>query len=485
MRNLPVCWFEGLFLRPHHFQAADRYLAESQQTSDQWDHEYNYGVRTLDLSEEAIANGQVQVNVCRARMKDGTLISLDPGQGLDRVDLKEAFEDESEVQVFLAVPKLRMGSANVASVTPGNSDAGAGKTRYRADTQSPHDENAGGNNQEIQFRVLNVTLLLSTQDTEGYELLPIAKVQRAGTQEAAPVVDDRYFPPMLAIDAWAPLGRDVVRAVYDVIGKKIEVLRTQVVERGISLISQVPGDLDRLLMLSQLNAAYARLRVLTFASGVHPLVAYTELCGVAGQLAIFGPDRRVPDSEKELPYYDHDDLATIFYRVKALIELLLQKIRDYEYEQRFFVGEGLGMAVTLDSRWFNADWEWFVGVFRGSLSYDQCHELLTGPGKLNWKLGSAGQVEALFRNRAPGIRLAEVSQAPRALPPRGDVSYYQVTRGNAAWNDVLQTETLAMRLEQSLIANRNDLRGKQRLVVSINRQEYPLEFALFAVPTQT
>ncbi len=66
MRNLPVCWFEGLFLRPHHFQAADRYLAESQQTSEHWDHEYNYGVRTLELSEEAIANGQVQVDVCRA-----------------------------------------------------------------------------------------------------------------------------------------------------------------------------------------------------------------------------------------------------------------------------------------------------------------------------------------------------------------------------------------------------------------------------------
>ena len=234
-------------------------------------------------------------------------------------------------------------------------------------------------------------------------------------------------------------------------------------------------------MLSELNEAYSTLRVITFASGVHPFVAYTELCRIVGQLSIFGPDRRVAD----VPFYDHDELATIFHRVKDLIELLLASIRDYEFEQRFFVGEGQGMAVTLDSRWFNADWQWFVGIFRGNLSDEQCHDLLTKPGNLNWKLGSAGQVEALFRNRAPGIQLTPLKQAPRALPPRDDVSYYRVTRGNAAWNDVLQTETLAMRLEQSLIANRNDLQGKRKLVVSIERKEYPLQFALFAVPRQT
>src|SRR5688572_28048231 len=28
MKNLPVHWSEGMFLRPHHFQAADRHWAE-------------------------------------------------------------------------------------------------------------------------------------------------------------------------------------------------------------------------------------------------------------------------------------------------------------------------------------------------------------------------------------------------------------------------------------------------------------------------
>ena len=65
------------------------------------------------VSADAIANYQFQVNVCHARMKDGTLVALDPGQGLDRLDLKEAFARESVVRVYLAVPKLKIGAANV------------------------------------------------------------------------------------------------------------------------------------------------------------------------------------------------------------------------------------------------------------------------------------------------------------------------------------------------------------------------------------
>ncbi len=472
MRNLPVHWKEGLFLQPHHFQAADRFWTECLQTSEQFDHPYNYGIRSLQISEEAIANHQVQVNFCHARMKNGTLISLDPGQAPDRVDLKEAFATESVVRVFLAVAKLKLGSPNVGD------SSGPDKRRYVGSTQSKPDESAGGNDQEIGLRQLDVRIMLSTQDLAGYEVLEIAQVQRASEEEATPRLDNGYFPPMLAIDAWPPLlGRDIVRAVYDIIGKKIDMLSQQVANRGIGFAAQMPGDMDRLMMLMLLNTAYSVLRVLTFASGVHPLVAYTELCRIVGQLAIFDPTRRAP----EVPLYDHDDLARIFHTVKDFIQALMAKIGDYEYEERPFIGKGRGMAVALESEWFNTDWQWFVGVCRGDLSRDDCLALLS-PGKLNWKLGSAGRVEELFSHGAPGLQLTPLAQAPRALPPAGDMVYFEVTRGNAAWNDVLETETLAMRLNENLIANRDKLKqGGKELVVAVGGRQSQLRFALFAV----
>lgn len=473
MRNQPVHWSEGMFLRPHHFQAADRYWSETLDTAERWDHQYYYGVRRLELSPEAIANYQFQVNVCHARMRDGTLIVLDPGQGLDRVDLKDAFTKEATVRVFLAVPRLSMGRANVGA------GANADKHRYVEQNLAIQDESLGGNDQEIQLRTLNVRLLLSTQDLEGYELLPIAQLQRAGQREATPQLDVSYIPPVLAIDAWPPLGRDIVRAVYDIIGKKIEVLSQQVIHRGITLVSQEPGDLDRLLMLAQLNVAYTTLDVLTFAFGVHPFVAYREMARIVGQLSIFGPERRPP----EIPHYDHDDLGRIFRYLKEQIELLLEQIRDYAYEQRFFEGEGKGMRVSLESKWLNTDWQWFVGVRRGNLSEKECLALLS-PGELDWKLGSARQVDALFEYGAEGLHLTPLERAPRALPPSQDWVYFEVSRQNAAWKDVLQTQTLAMRLKDILIVNRENLQGKRQIVVSARGRQSPLEFALFAVPKQ-
>ena len=67
MHNLPVHWHEGLFLRPHHLQAAERWYGETLTTSERYDHTYNYGVSRLEINEEAVANGQFQIDACHAR----------------------------------------------------------------------------------------------------------------------------------------------------------------------------------------------------------------------------------------------------------------------------------------------------------------------------------------------------------------------------------------------------------------------------------
>jgi type VI secretion system protein ImpJ len=265
------------------------------------------------------------------------------------------------------------------------------------------------------------------------------------------------------------------------IGQKLEVLSQQVVNRGVGLDSRHPGDLERIMMLKELNAASAALGVLAFAQGVHPFVAYTELARIAGQLSIFGGDRRVGD----IPPYDHDELARIFRQLKQTIEDLLFAVRDYEYQQRFFVGVGLGMQVSLEPRWFHSDWQWFIGVRKGELTEQEVRSLLS-PGQLDWKLGSARQVELLFKRRAEGLQLSLVDRPIRALPSGQDWVYYEVPRRDSpAWRDVQETQTLAMRLQDSLILNQDRLQGNRELAVQVQGRRVALEFALFAVPVTT
>lgn len=54
MRHLPVHWYEGMFLRPQHFQAADRYWHELNDTALQWQQAYGYGLRHFQLDVDAL-----------------------------------------------------------------------------------------------------------------------------------------------------------------------------------------------------------------------------------------------------------------------------------------------------------------------------------------------------------------------------------------------------------------------------------------------
>ena len=142
----------------------------------------------------------------------------------------------------------------------------------------------------------------------------------------------------------------------------------------------------------------------------------------------------------------------------------------------------MGMQSTLEPRWFHSNWQWFIGVRKGDLTSQEIRDLLS-PGQLDWKLGSSRQVEMLFQQGAEGIQLAPVERVVRALPVRQDWTYYEVVRRDTpAWRDVRQTQTLAVRLKDSLILNRDSLQGERKLVVSAGGKRTTLQFALFAVP---
>ena len=129
---------------------------------------------------------------------------------------------------------------------------------------------------------------------------------------------------MFALDAWRYLNRDNLRGIFDIMGQKIVVLSQKGIYRGIGHESRDPGDAERLLMLGQLNSAYAALSILAFDRGVHPRVAYVELCRIVGQLSIFRPERRVAEFQP----YDHDNLYEIFMDVRLRIEALINAVRD-------------------------------------------------------------------------------------------------------------------------------------------------------------
>src|SRR5258707_928786 len=137
MPSRPVHWSEGMFLRPQHFQAADRHARQALKDSEDWYHPFNWGVRWIEFDRDAIGNYSVVVRACEARFKDGTKLTLPDDATADPVELRTSLASSGAVTVYLAVPSFQPGRANVEE-TPT-----ADGPRYWIDDQESSDENTG------------------------------------------------------------------------------------------------------------------------------------------------------------------------------------------------------------------------------------------------------------------------------------------------------------------------------------------------------
>lgn len=473
MTTPAVHWYEGMFLRPHHFMTAQRHSFDLADRSERFDLHYNWGLRSVALDRDALANSRFVIRELKARLRDGTLVVIPDDGVLPALDLKPAFERGNSLTIYLAVPVLNSGRPNVAA-----EGETAQAARYVLGTQMLEDENTGVNPQPIKVRQLNLKLLHSNQDHTGYEVIPLARITKSMKVEAIPELDLTYIPPLLACDAWSPLWAGLLQTIYDRIGKKIELLANQVVSRGINFDSAGQGDRLIFAQLWELNETYAVLGILAFAQGVHPLKAYLELGRLVGRLSIFGSTRRPP----ELPRYDHDDLGTCFYRAKQHIDTLLNILVEPEYKERPLVGAGLRMQVALEPVWLESVWEMYIGV-HSPLDTEECIRLLTKPGQLDMKIGSSDRVDSIFRMGLAGLRFAYNPRPPRALPALPGLIYFQISRelAQSEWQNVQKSLTLAIRLNENLIAG--DIQGQRVLTIkTTGSQTTTLQFTLFVIP---
>jgi type VI secretion system protein ImpJ len=414
MKNLPINWHEGLFLQPHHFQAADRYWAELIHTSERWDHPHNYGLRDISYGFQGTIFLLDQI---RARMRDGTLIEREGNDPPLLVELAKALEQNGPVRIYVCVPRLRPREPNVSH------DGLAQVTRYTSQICELFDEGiSGGNDQGLECRVMNARLMLESDDRNGYESLPIAQVKRSASGVGSPEIDDRYIPPLMASDAWTQLSKGIIRGIHDLLIQRIdelvEMLRDVNIRDHILEVSQA----GRLAFLDRLNDLSTTLGVMLPVLGIHPFASYAELCRIVGRISLYREEKRVPS----LPFYDHDNLGYVFHEVASLIRIILASIQFNDYLRANFVWRGDIMRADLSAAWFDDRVEWYLGVDRAEAASDaDCRKLLSANNNFVWKFG--GNDQDIYKLAAVGLKLQE-TDGTNILPPRQYWSYWKVAK---------------------------------------------------------
>jgi type VI secretion system protein ImpJ len=462
MAKRPVHWFEGMFLKPHHFQASDRYHRERVQESEDWLHPHDWGLRSVRFDEDAITNHSLRLTACQARFKDGTTLTVPEEASVDPVELRAALTQKAEVMAYLAVPAWQESRGNAERV---KSDR---NPRYLVGRLERPDENTGADEEELEFRYIQPRLVLDDPELAGYEMLPLARINRAAAAGAPPQIDRSYVPPILGLDAWAALAEEV-QALFGHIQAWMNQEADQLVGRRVAFDSQVLGDAERILQLSAVNTGSATLQAILFTQGLHPLLMYQELCRLLGQLSIFGETRR----PMKVPGYDHDNIGPIYRGVMNEIRRLLPR-REEPFEKRYFKIEGRRLVVHLDADWTLQTTKMYIGVETTELSETECDALLKA---WDWKLGSAEEVRTIFDRAEEGLRMEPLSRIPPSLPT-GYV-YFDIVRNPTYWRDVVRTQTLGFRFRTTGARAIGD--QIITLAHAPTGRTYSLQFAVFVV----
>jgi len=471
-----------MFMWPHHMQQQDRSETERLRLSHRWNIHHNWGLRKLAWDADAFQSGRLDITQLQARLRDGTLVDV-PGEGrLPTLDLAEILASRERVTVYLAIAQFNDKGANASPAVPIDPklpEASAAKTRFVIEKFQVADENDGVDLQTLDFRTLNLQLLTDTQDIAGYEVLEIARFEKSPGADGVPQVDVNYIPPVLACDAWKPLADGILQYLFHHLGSRMENLAGKAVTRGITFETKNPGDTKLLGRLAVLNEASCVLNTIAFAEGIHPFTAYLELCRIVGQLAIFSGDRRAP----KLPAYDHDDLGSCFYAVKRHLEW---DEDGAAYEERAFVGEELRMQVAIEPKWLEPAWHLFVGV-RSALPQAEVIDLLTTPGQLDMKIGSANRVDHMFTRGIPSLEFTHAPTPPRVLPTMIDLTYFEVNRDSRQneWAMVQQSLTLAIRVNHNRfeVGPQGNINGARNLALKGpgGMSATTMQFSLFVV----
>jgi type VI secretion system protein ImpJ len=491
MADHSVCWHDGMFMWPHHMQQEERLRQAELARQGKSNLHHNWGLRKLDLDLEALKEGRLVIRSLQARLSHGTLISIPDDAAIDIPELVERLDAEDPLLVSVAVALPRATEMDPAAEAGAGDAAGASAKgrgtdgRFSTEASEVYDENTGTDPQQVTIRRLRVKLLLGAeQEQEGYEKVPILQVQKNSGPEGVVRLDDTYIPPLLACDAWQPLYKDILQAIYFRVGADVDMLAKQAAKWRITFETTNPGDTVILAQLTALNEAYALLNVLAFAEGIHPLQAYWELCRLVGQLSIFQPERRVP----ELPHYDHDRLGYCFTRVKQYFDAF--QLGPQGCEEEPFVGDMLRLEVPLKSHWLGATYQMFVGVQSSSLKPEEMVRMLQRGGQLKMKIGSAAQVDRIFERGDAGLEFKHVDRPTRDLPVISGQTYFQIARDarRDEWANVKKDLKLGIRLNKDhlVLNDQGNIQGQTEIKIRLTKGEpVPMRFVLYLVPTRT
>lgn len=422
-----VVWSEGMFLRPQHFQQAERHREFSQHQRALTGEGHFWGFHSLSLDANALAIGKIAITRASGVLPDGTAFAFpEPNQAPKALEIPDTFKGK---RIFLCLPVYRAGTEEVTF-----DDDPRSLARYSVDDDEVADQNSvGGDPSPIQSANLRLRLLAEDEIPDGWMTVGVCQVIERRPDLSVGLAET-YIPPMVVAHESAVLS-GFLRELSGLLHHRGEAIAARLSAPGRGGVSEIAD----FLMLQLVNR-YEPLAVhLSQLRTLHPERLYAELLLLAGDFTTFTRDSRRPG---EYPTYNHDDLAACFTPLmndlrRSLSMVLEQNAFQIELLERAY---GVRVAVIADKSLITS--ATFVLAVNCELPGEQVRTRF--PTQV--KIGPVEKIRDLVNLHLPGVNLRPLPVAPRQIPYHAGNNYFELDTASEFWRGLERSGGLAMHI---------------------------------------
>jgi type VI secretion system protein ImpJ len=432
----PIAWTEGMFLRPQHLQQHDLYLDGRLNTLIRSLDPFHWGVRQLELDEEALSDGRIEVVSLDAVLPGGALVRYPEGNAIVE---SRAFDPGVEaLDVYAAVRRLSPAEPNATAMENGSRDV-----RYRIKEENVPDLNRGGSEAPVDALVSNVRLFLTGEELEleTCDAFKLARIEATGDVARPFGVASTYVPPLLALQACPPLIEEVTKIVSQV-AAKVRVLsgRTTTV---------ATADLPKMWMRYTLARMAPLLRHHLSTGATSPFGLYSVLVELAGALAAFNTQEA-----PELPEYRHDYLYGCYTELLRFIDANLGEAvpeRFKELPLALATEAGYKIYLTRDLSTEDVDpRNRFYLAVKASIDPKELAQLVKEEGKAS---SVKDLVSSVLMMRLDGLPVEQMPAAPTEIAAKPGFEWFTVGSHDKKWSKVRDEHNFAVSLGNLLEAD--------------------------------
>lgn len=309
MKIFRPLWNEGALLSPQQFQQQSAWEAFTNAGVLGLSSPFPWGVERVELDDELLASGRIQVRALRLWLPDGTLVdtlnSDLPPQPRELNPHELAGQDS--ITLLLALPLMQPGIINVQKA----SFVSERPLRYREEWVSLPDA-FGPEEESVAVAHFNLSLRFGHESNESWQTCPVSRLVRDG--QGGWRQDASFIPPMALFSASAMLHERLVLLNRQLRSRRQRLMSMRR-ESNERLADFAVADVSLFWLLNALNSHARVLSEYERFPARHPEQVWAELARLAGSMLTFSLEHDLDI----IPGYDHAEPEHTFPRLPVLL----------------------------------------------------------------------------------------------------------------------------------------------------------------------